>query len=33
MLLSGGYQLSNAGVIAKSIKNLIEKFDEIKGVN
>lgn len=27
MVLSGGYQLSNAAVIADSIENLIEKFD------
>ena len=27
MVLSGGYQLSNAPVIADSIRNLIAKFD------
>jgi len=26
MVLSGGYQLTNAPVIADSIKNLVEKF-------
>ena len=27
MLLSGGYQLSNAPVIARSINNLVHKFN------
>ncbi len=27
MLLSGGYQIENAEIIAKSIKNLYEKFN------
>ncbi len=30
MLLSGGYQKINAGVIADSIINLSDKFDEIR---
>lgn len=29
MLLSGGYQKSNAGVIAESINNLYNKFNHI----
>lgn len=29
MVLSGGYQKVNAKVIANSIKNLYEKFDNI----
>lgn len=29
MILSGGYQLINAKVIADSIKNLYNKFDSI----
>lgn len=27
MVLSGGYQIENAEIIAKSIKNLYEKFN------
>ena len=27
MLLSGGYQMENAEIIARSIKNLYEKFN------
>ena len=30
MLLSGGYQMSNAPVIAQSINNLCEKFNLLK---
>jgi hypothetical protein len=29
MVLSGGYQVINAKIIANSIKNLYEKFDKI----